>query len=73
MIESVTALKTLAESVPGASLRRRERQIVELRAGLNGSDQHSLREIARKLRVSKDRVRQIQNRAIEKLEQEMRG
>jgi len=49
------------------NLRPRERKVLDLRFGLTGNGTHSLRQIGHLLRISKERVRQIQNRAIEKL------
>jgi RNA polymerase primary sigma factor len=49
------------------SLRPRERKVLDLRFGLTGNGTHSLRQIGHLLRISKERVRQIQNRALEKL------
>ena len=49
------------------NLRPRERRVLDLRFGLTGSGTHSLRQIGHLLRISKERVRQIQNRALEKL------
>ena len=49
------------------SLRPRERKVLDLRFGLTGNGTHSLRQIGHMLRISKERVRQIQNRALEKL------
>lgn len=48
-------------------LRPRERKVLDLRFGLTGTGSHSLRQIGHLLRISKERVRQIQNRALEKL------
>jgi RNA polymerase primary sigma factor len=48
-------------------LRDRERKVLDMRFGLSGNGTHSLRQIGHKLRISKERVRQIQNRALEKL------
>ncbi len=45
----------------------RERKVLDLRFGLTGHGTHSLRQIGHLLRISKERVRQIQNRALEKL------
>ena len=45
----------------------RERKVLDLRFGLTGNGTHSLRQIGHLLRISKERVRQIQNRALEKL------
>jgi RNA polymerase primary sigma factor len=49
------------------TLRPRERRVLDLRFGLTGNGTHSLRQIGHLLRISKERVRQIQNRALEKL------
>ena len=49
------------------NLRLRERKVLDLRFGLTGNGTHSLRQIGHLLRISKERVRQIQNRALEKL------
>jgi len=49
------------------NLRPRERKVLDLRFGLTGAGTHSLRQIGHLLRISKERVRQIQNRALEKL------
>src|SRR5215469_9700163 len=60
--ERQEALQFLMES-----LRPRERKVLDLRFGLTGHGTHSLRQIGHLLRISKERVRQIQNRALEKL------
>jgi RNA polymerase primary sigma factor len=60
--ERQEALQFLMEN-----LRPRERKVLDLRFGLTGSGTHSLRQIGHLLRISKERVRQIQNRALEKL------
>jgi RNA polymerase primary sigma factor len=49
------------------NLRPREKKVLDLRFGLTGNGTHSLRQIGHLLRISKERVRQIQNRALEKL------
>ena len=43
------------------------KKVLDLRFGLTGNGTHSLRQIGHLLRISKERVRQIQNRALEKL------
>jgi RNA polymerase primary sigma factor len=48
-------------------LRPREQQVLALRFGLAGKSRHSLSQVGRVLDVSKERVRQIQDRALEKL------
>jgi RNA polymerase primary sigma factor len=50
-------------------LNPREQLVLKLRFGLNGEHWHSLIQVARVLGVSKERVRQIQERALEKLRQ----
>jgi RNA polymerase primary sigma factor len=49
------------------SLLPRERQVLYLRFGLEGQGQHSLSQAGKLLGVSRERVRQIQDRALEKL------
>ncbi len=45
----------------------RERQVLELRFGLAGADRLSLSQVGKVLAVSKERVRQIQDRALQKI------
>jgi RNA polymerase primary sigma factor len=47
----------------------RERRILELRYGLNGTDPATLDEVGREFNVTRERIRQIETRAIEKLRQ----
>ncbi len=49
------------------ALRPREQQVMELRFGLAGGQRLSLSQVGRVLAVSKERVRQIQDRALQKL------
>ena len=49
------------------ALRPREVQVLELRFGLGGKSRLSLSQVGKVLEVSKERVRQIQDRALEKL------
>jgi RNA polymerase primary sigma factor len=50
-----------------APLDTREREVVRLRFGLGTDHEHTLAEIARRLTVSRERVRQIEARAMQKL------
>lgn len=50
-----------------SGLRPREQQVLALRFGLSGGQRLSLSQVGRVLQVSKERVRQIQERAIGKL------
>ena len=48
-------------------LRPREQEVLALRFGLGGKARLSLSQVGKVLEVSKERVRQIQDRALEKL------
>jgi hypothetical protein len=56
IIEQVASLKS-----------SRERYVLELRLGINTDRQHTLQEIADTLEVTRERIRQIQNKALSKL------
>ena len=50
-----------------AQLTSREREVIVLRYGLCGQERMTLLEIGEKLHVTKERVRQLEQRAIEKM------
>jgi RNA polymerase primary sigma factor len=50
-----------------AGLEGKEREVISLRFGLDGDDPRTLQEIGEKLKLSRERVRQIESRAKEKL------
>ena len=50
-----------------AGLPARERQILRWRFGLEGESEHTLEQIGRKLGLSRERIRQLEGRAIERL------
>ncbi|MFM7132247.1 MAG: sigma-70 family RNA polymerase sigma factor, partial [bacterium] len=50
-----------------SELRPREQQVLQLRFGLGGRQKLSLSQVGRVLAVSKERVRQIQDRALQRL------
>ncbi len=56
---------TLQELLP--VLDERELKILTMRFGLHGQKELSLEEVGRKLRVTRERIRQIQNAALKKL------
>jgi RNA polymerase primary sigma factor len=64
-LEDVSLEKGLEEAL--GKLSERERYVVGLRFGIGGEREHTLAEVAKKLGVSLERVRQIQVRAISKL------
>ena len=45
----------------------RERQILEMRFGLNGSDRMTLEMVGKKLKLSRERVRQLEERGLQRL------
>jgi RNA polymerase nonessential primary-like sigma factor len=53
-------------------LSDRQRAVVERRYGLNGRDVATLEQLARELNVTRERVRQIQSEALEKLRTRLR-
>ena len=55
------------------ALDGKEREVISLRFGLDGEDPRTLQEIGEKLRLSRERVRQIESRAKEKLRRSQRA
>ena len=50
-----------------SSLSQRERAIIELRYGLNGEQPRTLDEVGRAFKVTRERIRQIENQCLKKL------
>ena len=48
-------------------LSEQEQHVLTLRFGLNGHERHTLAEIGRLLKVSRERVRQVELKALRKL------
>ena len=48
-------------------LTDQEQQVLELRFGLEGEERHTLAEIGRMLDISRERVRQVELKALRKL------
>jgi RNA polymerase primary sigma factor len=67
--EDVAIASDLADSVERAMapLSEREREVLRLRFGLGAPREHTLDEIGRRLSLTRERVRQIQARAMEKI------
>ena len=51
-----------------ASLPERERRVIELRYGLDGSQPCTLEEVGKAFGVTRERIRQIENNTLKKLE-----
>ncbi len=67
--EKMVAKDILKDQVQGIlkDLSQRERQVIEMRHGLQDGIQHTLEQIGVALGVTRERVRQIESRALEKL------
>ena len=67
--------RQLLEEMEGhlKELPERERFILERRYGLNGREAESLEEIGARLGITRERVRQLQNAALERLHERMLG
>jgi RNA polymerase primary sigma factor len=67
--EYETAQKRNEEAVKGmlGRLDDRERRIIISRYGINGASEQTLEQLGRELGITKERVRQIESRAQEKL------
>jgi RNA polymerase primary sigma factor len=53
------------------ALPPREAWVLKMRFGLHGSERHTLKELGKKLNLSKERIRQIQDKALRKLRHPM--
>jgi RNA polymerase primary sigma factor len=67
--EYESALKRMQEAVKGmlGKLDERERRIIISRYGLSGASEQTLEQLGRELGITKERVRQIESRAQDKL------
>ena len=50
-------------------LSPRERKIIKMRFGLDGGDVHTLEEVGREFGVTRERIRQIEAKTLEKLKE----
>jgi RNA polymerase primary sigma factor len=51
-----------------AALPRREREVIEMRFGITGGRSRTLEEVGRAFNITRERVRQIENRTLKKLQ-----
>jgi RNA polymerase primary sigma factor len=51
-----------------SALPRREREVIEMRYGITGGRQRTLEEVGRAFNITRERVRQIENRTLKKLQ-----
>jgi len=56
-----------------ASLTQRERKVIMLRFGLEDGSNHTLEEVGLELKVTRERIRQIESKALRKLRHPTRG
>ncbi len=56
-----------------SELSERERRVVRMRFGLGPEREHSLEEVGRELSLTRERIRQIERRALEKLRARSKG
>jgi RNA polymerase primary sigma factor len=66
-VEKIFDKEHLAGLLGDIRISDRERQVLGMRVGLTGGKQHTLADIAKKLKVSRERVRQIEEEALKKL------
>lgn len=68
--ERVVITQTLEAQIRDllTSLTPRERQVIKLRYGLDGGSEHTLQEAGRKLGLSHEAIRQLEGRALRKLD-----
>jgi RNA polymerase primary sigma factor len=69
--EASALQKAMAEAI--ADLTPREQRILRMRFGIDGTTDHTLAEVGRELGLTRERIRQIEAKALEKLRHPRRG
>jgi RNA polymerase primary sigma factor len=64
-VEASALAESLAEAL--ADLTPREQQILRMRFGIGGATDHTLEEVGKVFGVTRERIRQIEAKALEKL------
>jgi len=54
-------------SMPQKPLTKREAMVIAMRFGFQGNTEHTLEEIGQQLGVTRERIRQIETKALQKL------
>jgi RNA polymerase primary sigma factor len=62
----VLVIKQILDKFPGC-ITAREKRIIEMRYGLNGNSNHTLQQIGNMFGICRERVRQIERKALRKL------
>jgi len=55
-------------SMPQKPLTKRETMVIAMRFGFQGNTEHTLEEIGQQLGVTRERIRQIETKALQKLQ-----
>ncbi|CAF0692046.1 sigma-70 family RNA polymerase sigma factor [Candidatus Methylacidithermus pantelleriae] len=69
VIQKENLKKTVLEVLP--KLDERERKILAMRFGLEGNEEMTLEEIGKRFKVTRERIRQLQNIALKKIRREL--
>lgn len=67
VVDRVAAKKTIEDALEKANLTPRFQKILEMRYGLLDGVSHTLEEVGKEFDVSRDRIRQIEMKALEKM------
>lgn len=68
-IEDIIMYKNLKEDLKKAleTLNSKEKEVLELRFGLNGKEPSTLESIGNKYNLTRERIRQIENKALKRI------
>jgi RNA polymerase primary sigma factor len=74
-LEELAVTATLRDDINQVlgSLEKKEAEIIQYRFGLNGKRPHSLRELGTRYKLTKERIRQIEKRALRELQNPVRN
>jgi RNA polymerase primary sigma factor len=74
-LEDLAVTRSLRDDINQVlgSLEKKEAEIIQYRFGLNGKRPHSLRELGTRYKLTKERIRQIEKRALRELQNPVRN